>query len=224
MSIINHHTRKIFKKSFLKSVQCIFAFNKVEWTNEKKEKATRLLKSKGFDIKETGELPMIQAQRNMTIIVLSDKGLLIGMDKTDYSGFENFKEFLNDVMIQLLNVASVDSIVTSIFQKINSYKIDKSKVTTELTKEVVLSSLFTPFLLGKKVPIGTLEDDCFYTTQYKYEDKGDAIIIELIVNAMKPQEQLVDDFMKGLCIINNRLYDFWYESVQENVRKSMDVK
>ena len=222
MANVNHHNRRIFKKSFLKSIQCILTFDKIEWTAELKEKTTILLQNKNFVMKATGELPMVQAQRNMTVVILSDRGLMLTTDKMDYGGFEAFSNSHAEIMMELLKVADVNAITTSIFQKINSYMVNKAKTKLELTKDLVLSTLFSPMLLDTKVPLGVMEDDCFYTSQYRYEDKGDAIIIELIVSAMKPQEQPVDGVLKGLTVINERLYDFWYESVNENVRKSME--
>lgn len=222
MATVNHHKRQIFNKSYLKSIQCILTFDKIEWTEKLKSSAIALLTDKKFVIKETGELPMIQAQRNMTIVVLSDKGLLLTTDKVDYGGFEAFKKFLSEVMMELLKVAGVENVTTSIFQKSNSYRVNKSKVKIELTKDIVLSTLFTPLLLDAKVPLGVMENDCFYTSQYKYDDKGDTIIIELVVSAMKPQEQSIQVFFDGLTATNDRLYDFWYESVGEKVRKSME--
>ena len=222
MVTVNHHDRQTFKKSYLKRIQCVLTFEKTEWTDELKKKANDLLKGNGFDLKATGDLSMVQGIRNATVVILTDKGMMINTDKIDYGGFDDYKIFLSEIMIPLLTMSGVKTITTCIFQKSNSYKINKGKVKMELTKEQVLSTLFTPLLTEANVPVGVMENEYFYTSQYKYEDKEETIIIELIISSMKLYEQSTEGFVERLEIVNQRMYDFWYESVSEKVRKSME--
>ncbi len=222
MVTVNHHDRQTFKKSYLKRIQCVLTFEKTEWTDELKKKANDLLKGNGFDLKATGDLSMVQGIRNATVVILTDKGMMINTDKIDYGGFDDYKVFLSEIMIPLLTMSGVKTITTCIFQKSNSYKINKGKVKMELTKEQVLSTLFTPLLTEANVPVGVMENEYFYTSQYKYEDKEETIIIELIISSMKLYEQSTEGFVERLEIVNQRMYDFWYESVSEKVRKSME--
>ena len=222
MVTVNHHDRQTFKKSYLKRIQCVLTFEKTEWTDELKREANALLKGNGFELKATGDLPMVQGIRNATVVILTDKGMMINTDKIDYRGFDDYKIFLSEIMIPLLTMSGVRTITTCIFQKSNSYKINKGKVKMELTRELVLSTLFTPLLTQANVPVGVMENDYFYTSQYKYEDKEETIIVELIISSMKLYEQSTEGFVERLEIVNQRMYDFWYESVSEKVRKSME--
>ncbi len=222
MVTVNHHDRQTFKKSYLKRIQCVLTFEKTEWTDELKKKANDLLKGNGFDLKSTGDLSMVQGIRNATVVILTDKGMTINTDKIDYGGFDDYKIFLSEIMIPLLTMSGVKTITTCIFQKSNSYKINKGKVKMEFTREQVLSTLFTPLLTEANVPVGVMENEYFYTSQYKYEDKEETIIIELIISSMKLYEQPTEGFVERLEIVNQRMYDFWYESVSEKVRKSME--
>lgn len=224
MGNIERHKRKPFKKSFLKSVQLLLTFNKIELDENLGNEIKQHLVDSSFKITETGELPMIQAQRNTAALTFYEKGLMLSTDKNDYGSFEDFFKIIKNVVVPLLEKAGINILTTSILFKNNSYRVNKATAETEPTKDKILNDLFSPLLLNSELSsYGNIENDSLFTSQYKFINREADIIVELIISAMSLQEQPVDMFLNGLPEINERIYDYWYESVTYKVRNLMEA-
>jgi hypothetical protein len=218
MAKIDHHERIIFKKSYLKRINSILAFDKFKCDEQQRESIKQELKRKGFTIAETGVLPMIQAQKGELYVIYSEKGLAVTCDKVSYASFESHLEFLKE-LIALSGVITINSIV---FQKQNIYRINKGKVSEVLTKDRVLATLFNTQLVGSEPAFGQIEDGCYYTIQNKYNEDSEKILVELIVSGMLLQGISVEAFVQTISTMNQRMYDYWFEAVSDKVRETMN--
>lgn len=217
---LEHHNRQVFKKSFLKNVQCVLAVDSFEWTDDIHSKINNFLKTRYFKIEDTGTVPMVQAKKDSLVLNFTQKGLVISIDKKHYKSFDDFILQLTD-LCDLLNLVNKDKIMSLVFQKQNAFIIYNDSQKNKLNKQNVLRFLFTDQVLNNTTP-GLLIDNCFYTVKYQYKDEEQKAVVELLVSAMYLKEFQLNQLEKILSEINCTMYDYWYESVTDNVRIIMN--
>lgn len=212
---IEHQKRTVFKKSFLKNVQFVLSYSSFEMEVKKKNMIVCKLQEAGFDVKHEDGVAYIQGAKNKTFIVMTAKGVVISIDKEDYTGYEYLKEYILWVS-GLLAEIGISECSTLVFQKQNAFKLDR-KEGLQISKEELFSILFADDVVANTPVLGRSGEGAVYTVQPLYKEEEKYVLAELLVSAMFLEPVGVKDVAKVADGMNEDLYDLWYASVNESV-------
>lgn len=212
--------RKTFRRSFLKNVQAVFSCDAIQWTQERKEQIVTYLQRADFTCDGSGNLPMMQAKREQSVLVVSNSGVMLAMDVRDYVSFEKFIDTL--VLIPaILNILNCETIKSFLFQKLNSYKFTKSEDGKVVDEETAYHSLFEPSVI-KTRGLVEMHDGSLSTCMLKFNEEEGYTVASLLVSVMHTDPIAVENLIAEMGNANEIIYQVWYKSTLDKVRMMMD--
>lgn len=221
MENMEKYSRRVYKKSFLKNIQSVYSYTPFTLTNEKKKELEDLMKGRGFKITNTGDVPMVQGNKDTAALIVSEKGIVLSMDVSNYINFEHYTEYINFV-IEILNIVSCSELTNFILQKVNLFKLSKAAAGENAVQDKVFRALFTKEVVDDLSSMATFENGCFYTVQPTYKDEGDYVVAKLTITALNSQKVTVQSLLENLAAVNDIMYDKWYRSTTDKVREIME--
>lgn len=216
---ITHNERTEFKKTFLKNVQFLISYIPSDM-KDKEDMITEKLRNEGFEVKSGDDSFGILGKRNKTAIIVTSKGVTISVDKEDYQGYIHFRKTIEFIASMLVEVG-IKECTNLVFQKQNSFKINKVAIQPQYTKERIFQLLFIKKVIDNAPILGIKEGNQIYTVQPLYKDEKDHALAELLISAMYFATVKIDKLVELTDKINDDLYDLWYTSVTDAVRAIM---
>ena len=220
----NISKRRVFKKSFLKSISCACTLEDASWSEVTKKVIADLLCADGFTLIDSGALPMAQAKKNTMSILVSRQMLIITTDVKDYISFEHFLDTIIVLSVKLLHAMSCTVIKALLFQKMNQYNIHSQRTGQKVTEDKLFKLLFSDEMLAN-LPIRITKESekkmLFSQTAFKEEEGADQASALLTVGAVLTEGIKVNEWIDRMTELNEALFTLWTEATSETIRNVM---